>query len=403
MRRVSSLRDGAPAYPHGDIPDDVLYRHCTDQVPPVVRMKHLLRWTLHRSAPQALGTAPMPRPPRVRHTRRPGDDGALSLLAPVPSDVARTLSEQEAQQVAEAAPILQKVLDDTLRDLNDGLIGISWLRQSRDKEGRARQPHPRNTSNEHAARQMGGMLDQLHKELAAWETYEHAAAQLHAEADELEAQAAQLRESATERRRGRTSAVTSPAADVDEELVMAEEVERGLAAEASDAPQLLWTREDVSDDARRQLGLASSVLAATDELNRAVMAPDRTAAGEQAAWLGTEADPRLDAVELQVDKLQQQVHQLAQLEHLARTYVQRVSARAAHALDERLAAGSATFAGTPTEAQGALATPAAQQRLDTLLAGAHAAPLLAIPPADEAHIQGLDPRQLLRALASAPP
>ena len=61
MRRVSSLRDGAPAYPHDDIPDDVLYKHCSDQVPPVVRMKHLLSWTLHRSIPQALAEASLPR------------------------------------------------------------------------------------------------------------------------------------------------------------------------------------------------------------------------------------------------------------------------------------------------------------------------------------------------------
>lgn len=76
LRRVSSLRDGAPAYPHDDIPDDVLYKHCSDQVPPVVRMKHLLNWTLHRSIPQALAEAP---PPRIGRRRRhgkihPGDD-----------------------------------------------------------------------------------------------------------------------------------------------------------------------------------------------------------------------------------------------------------------------------------------------------------------------------------------
>ena len=151
MRRVSSLRDGAPAYPHDDIPDDVLYKHCSDQVPPVVRMKHLLSWTLHRSIPQALAEASLPRLGRRRHGKSRWDqDDELALLAPIPPDVSRELNDLERQHIAEVSPILHRVVQETLRDLNDGLIGISWLRHVKKCASRTHHPHPRNASNRHA-------------------------------------------------------------------------------------------------------------------------------------------------------------------------------------------------------------------------------------------------------------
>lgn len=125
-RRVSQLRDGGSAYPHSDVPDEALYRHCSDQAPPVVRMKHLLNWTLHRSTDQALGAA------QPKRRMRPGrTDPIDALLAPSPQHVDLPVSELDSQKYAEAAPIITRIIDETLRDLNDGMIGISWLHQSK--------------------------------------------------------------------------------------------------------------------------------------------------------------------------------------------------------------------------------------------------------------------------------
>ncbi|KOS16179.1 kinetochore protein mis13 [Malassezia pachydermatis] len=373
MRRTSSLRDGAPAYPHDDIPDDILYRHCSDQVPPVVRMKHLLCWTLHRSLAQALGESPMPRLSRRRHGKsRAVEDGGLSLLHEVPKEAAHTLSEHEKQQIAEVSPLLRKVIDETMRDLNDGLIGISWLRHAKSKESHPLQPHPRNQSNRQAVKQLSGMLHQLDTELASWKEYEDMMQRLHAEADQMEAQAAHIREQATERRKGRASASNvSSDTEADEEQVIAEEVERGLSG--SREATLPWTLDDADEHTRRQLDLVQTIVSATDELNQAVLADDHASHSTRTDLAGTEVDPRLDTLELSVDKLHQRLHVLYQMERLAHDYIQRISHRAAHALQERTSASLASFSGTSLDTEGTdpAMSAQAQKRLDTLLAGIH--------------------------------
>ncbi|WFD03071.1 hypothetical protein MOBT1_001760 [Malassezia obtusa] len=383
MRRMSSLRDGAPAYPHIDVPDQVLYRHCSDQAPPVVRMKHLLNWTLHRSIPQALGEEALPRLGKSATRSR-----EVALLQPIPAHAASALTDQEKQKFAETAPILRKVIDDTLRDLNDGLIGISWLRQSKDQEHRSLQPHPRNQSNAHAAQQLEGMQRQLQAELEAWEEHEAGVQQLHAEADRFEMLAAQARE-----QNARGKARSTPDEDADEDHAIAAEIERALSGAVDgdeEAPQ--WTAADLDDVTRAQLELADNVLQSVDDLNAAVVAKQQDEPGAEIP--GTETDAHLRTLEFSIDRLQTRLHTISQLDEVASKYLGQVATRASQALQERTSAGLASFAAPHGEEEGA--EPSEQQRLDRLLAGVREPSESAAPDAAATHT---DTRELLRALA----
>lgn len=390
MRRMSSLRDGAPAYPHIDVPDQVLYRHCSDQVPPVVRMKHLLNWTLHRSIPQALGEEPLP-----RLSKSVSRSFELAHLHAIPAHALSPLTDQEKQKFAEASPILRKVLDDTLRDLNDGLIGISWLHQSHGKEAHVLQPHPRNQSNAHAAQQLEGMQRQLQAELEAWAEQEEGIQRVQAEADHFEALTAQVREQ-TSRRKAHTSSATE---DVDEDQAIAAEIEHLLAGTSlPDAESALqWTVSDLDDATRAQLDLSHDVLQAADDLNAAVAAQQE----EQmpgATIPGTETDARLRTLELCLDQIQMKLHTMTQLDSVAASYLGQVATRASQALQERTSAGLASFAPPAADDEEA-AEPGEQQRLDALLAGLRDTRPSLSEGTTSATDSATDTHQLLRALA----
>lgn len=382
---MSSLRDGTPAYPHIDVPDQALYRHLSDQAPPVVRMKHLLNWTLHRSIPQALGEAPMPRLGKAS-----AHNAELALLHAIPPHAARALTEQEKQKLAETAPLLRKVIDDTLRDLNDGLIGISWLNQSKDHEPRSLQPHPRNQSNAHAAQQLEGMQQQLHAELAAWEAQEECLQRIQVEAERYTQLAAEVREQSA-KDKGRASATGD---DADEDDAIAAEIDAALASHAAEDAEhgVLWTAADLDEATRAHLALADEVLQAAHELNAAAVAKRDQEPGSDIP--GTETDAHLRTLELRADEIEMRLHAVGQLDALAAKYLGQVATRASQALQERTSAGLASFAAPQGEEDAT--EPSEQQRLDALLAGVRA-PSEGAPP--EPAVPHADARELLRALA----
>ncbi|WFD06636.1 hypothetical protein MVES1_001990 [Malassezia vespertilionis] len=402
MRRVSSLRDGTPAYPHVDVPDDVLYRHITDQVPPVVRMKHLLDWTLHRSLQQALGAEAMPQVSK-RAMRKARESGPMLFCSP-PSRVQRPLSEQEKQQFAEAAPTLRKVTDHVLHDLNDGLIGISWLSQSSEIRTESLQPHPRNLSNTHAAEQLEGMKEQLAMELKTWKGHEEEIAKLNSESDTLESLASQLREQSTSRRKARASA-SGFTDDGDEDQAIADEVELAMHGSASDVKNLAWSVADLDEPTTAQLAYANGVLASTCALNDAVTARgqgQRYVDQDDSSLCGTEVDPRLLSLETVVDKLNMSLYSISQLDRVAGDYIMQVSARAAQALQERAAASDAGFVAR-AESRGAETgigvEYAAAHRLDTLLASIRDPQPDTRVGSDSDPLIQVDTRTILRALA----
>ncbi|WFD44063.1 hypothetical protein MPSI1_002728 [Malassezia psittaci] len=379
-RRTSSLRDGAPAYPHIDVPDHVLYRHCSDQAPPVVRMKHLLNWTLHRSIPQALGAEPMP-----RLGKSSSRNVELALLHSIPPHVASALTEQEKQKLEEATPLLRKVIDDTLRDLNDGLIGISWLHQSKGKERETLKPHPRNESNLHAMKQLEGMRNQLQAELSSWTKQEEELSGLDAEARRLNELSHELSDSLHSDEDHRT-----------EDERIAEEVAHGLTgAWPSDLDideTQRWTATDLDQDTREQLEFAQNVLQCTEAMNEAISAQRQNLPSENIP--GTETDERVPIIELSLDKIHAQLHRFQQLDEASKLYLEHVATRASEALQERTNAGLATFA---TETSGDFSSGAGeQQRLDRLLANIRQ-PSQSVT--NETTPSWADARDLLRALA----
>ncbi|WFC99553.1 hypothetical protein MYAM1_002298 [Malassezia yamatoensis] len=379
-RRTSSLRDGAPAYPHIDVPDQVLYRHCSDQAPPVVRMKHLLNWTLHRSIPQALGSEPMP-----KLGKSSSRNVELALLRSIPPHVVSALTEQEKQKLEEATPLLRKVIDDTLRDLNDGLIGISWLHQSKGKERETLKPHPRNESNFHAMKQLEGMRNQLQTELRSWNKQQKGLAGLDAEAGRLNQLSQQLSDS-----------LHSDEDQGTEEERIAEEVAYGLVGtwpnELDVDETQRWTITDLDKDTSEQLKFAQNVLQCTEAMNEAISAQRQNLPSENIP--GTETDEHVPAIELSLDQIYAQLHRFQQLDQASKLYVEHVARRASEALQERTNAGLATFATQNSEDPWTGAGE--QQRLDRLLANIRQ-PSQSLN--NETSASQTDARDLLRALA----
>ncbi|WFD31605.1 hypothetical protein MSPP1_002644 [Malassezia sp. CBS 17886] len=366
-------------------------------------MKNLLSWTLQRSVPQALGEAPLPRMsrrlarpdalgPGHSDTRTRGD--GTGLLEPLPGRLERRLTDLEEQKLAEAAPIVRKVIDETLADLNEGLIGISWLHQSKGKEVEALQPHPRNISNSHAAEQLNGILQKLHTELRTWSGHETDVEQVQREAADISARAARMGEQPT-KRRGRASA----ADDVDEDAAIEKEISDALrqATQHSNDARA-WSLEDTDEATRTQLALADGVMSTTAALDDAVQAHAQGDA-RMHALQGTETDERVGDMEFYVDSMQARLHTLSQLDTTARSYLTQVSTWASQALRDRTTAEKAGE-GRAMEERSALAG-AEEERLDALLAGIRdAGDDGAGEATDTTAAAAADTRGVLRALAA---
>lgn len=190
QRRVSSLRDGTVAYPHEDVPDYELFRHCSDQLPPVVRMKHLVGWILKRSLDIASGKKELPVRPRDAAKKTKGK-AKESNEFPV-------FTEAELELVRSRDSELAAVLEQLLNDLNDSVFGVNWMGHNDEVsidqvlccaepklDGRTNntcdpwkfllqadkkhlQPHPRNESNRKAAAQLSAIVDAMRSESQAW-------------------------------------------------------------------------------------------------------------------------------------------------------------------------------------------------------------------------------------------
>ncbi|SPO49357.1 uncharacterized protein PSANT_07050 [Moesziomyces antarcticus] len=304
QRRVSSLRDGTAAYPHEDVPDHELFRHCSDQLPPVVRMKHLVGWILKRSLDIARGKAELP----------------------VRSRDAAKKAKGKAKE-ADELPIgeFDSVLQQLLTDLNDGVFGISWMGATDEKEGKRQTPHPRNESNRKASAQLSAIVEAMRNESLAWSKELTRLEDYEAETSRLEAL-------------------------VDDEG----------AAESGDV--IAWDRHDLDEAGLQQLRDAEAAMEWLQKLEaedaadapkaksrtkgRASRAAQARGADDDNEQLqGTEHDPRWADVEFNVDLLRSRSHQFAQLESLASRYVRTVSAHAAQALRDRTSSSSA-LAGT---------------------------------------------------------
>ncbi|SPO30941.1 uncharacterized protein UTRI_05435_B [Ustilago trichophora] len=360
QRRVSSLRDGTAAYPHEDVPDHELFRHCSDQLPPVVRMKHLIGWILKRSLDIATGKAELPVRSRDA-AKKPKGKAKESNELPL-------FTQAELELVRSRDSELATVLEQLLNDLNDGVFGISWMGRTDDTDNKHLQPHPRNESNRKAAAQLSAIVESMRNESQAWSKELTRLEDYEAETSRLEAL---LQDDST--------------------------------AESGDV--IAWDRQDLDEAGLQQLRDAEAAMDwlrrlqgdspadATKPKPRAKGRSSKAANARQddeTDLKGTEHDPRWSHVEFNVDLLRSRSHQFAQLESLASRYVRTVSAHAAQALRDRTSSSSA-LAGTSSSsvkagrrktAAGTKNGHGGSERLEVLLSGVRESRSITQPSAD---------------------
>ena len=119
-KRVSSLRDGTAAYPHDDVPDRELYRHCSSDLPPVVRMRHLIGWVLKRSIDAALGKVDLAAASSSSDAK--GKKKKLDSGEALP-----VLTDQDKRELELREAAVKRVLEQVLTDLSSGAFSISWM------------------------------------------------------------------------------------------------------------------------------------------------------------------------------------------------------------------------------------------------------------------------------------
>ncbi|PWN52490.1 hypothetical protein IE53DRAFT_367158 [Violaceomyces palustris] len=355
MRRMSSLRDGTAAYPHSDVPEHELYRHCSVDLPPVVRMKHLAGWCLNRSTDQAYGLAEVPPPTaastsktKVKSKSKKGQE-AFSL-PPL------TLEEREA--VAGVRPLMEEIVEKTLRDLNDGVFGISWMgRETKVDSGPSLQPHPRNVSNRANVDRLASLVDAMSRESLAWTTARERLREFEKETAALEAL-------------------------LSEERISLRKDPTSLVMDADEEQEVGWTKEDLDEEGLAQMEGARKALAWLDSLrsgsqqagtnpstngNKAKAAGSNKGKGkvkagreeEDSDVAGSEYDPRWKDVEFNIDLLRSRSHQFSQLEKISSRYVRTVSAQAAQSLRDRT---KTTYAKAPVSKKNLSTTVASSSK-----------------------------------------
>ncbi|TKY88660.1 hypothetical protein EX895_002291 [Sporisorium graminicola] len=322
QRRVPSLRDGTVAYPHEDVPDHELFRHCRDTLPPVVRMKHLVGWILKRSFDIASGKKELP--------VRPRDAAKKSKGKAKESNELPIFTEVELKLVRSRDSELTAVLEQLLTDLNDGVFGVNWMGQGDETDKKLLQPHPRNESNRKAAAQLSAIVEAMRSESQAWSKELTRLEDYEAETARLEAL-----------------------------------LEQDGIAESGDV--IAWDRADLDEAGLQQLRDAEAAVdwlqrlqgggstEAAKPKSRSKGRTSKAAAARQddeADLKGTEHDPRWSDVEFNVDLLRSQSHQFAQLESLAGRYIRTVSAHAAQALRDRTSSSSALAGAASSSAKG---------------------------------------------------
>ncbi len=130
MRRRSSLRNGSIAYPHDNVPDHMLYRHCSSAMDPVSRMKFMLAWALNRSVDAVFTTAAADGAAGEKGAagaKGKGKKGGKAAAA------AASAAAEEAEEVAkrkEVEPLLREIMAKLVEDIDEQEVSVSWFMRS---------------------------------------------------------------------------------------------------------------------------------------------------------------------------------------------------------------------------------------------------------------------------------
>jgi hypothetical protein len=108
-RRVSSLSNGAMAHPHESVPFSELFRHASTSLPDAQRMRTLVSWILRRGVEKA------------KRGEWEVGKGKKKL----------GMKEEEREKVKGMESVLEKVMEETLEELERGRIDVDWNMRAR--------------------------------------------------------------------------------------------------------------------------------------------------------------------------------------------------------------------------------------------------------------------------------
>lgn len=108
-RRVSSLSNGAMAHPHESVPFSELFRHASTSLADAQRMRTLVSWILRRGVEKA----------------KSGEWEVGKGKKKV------GMKEEEREKVKGMESVLEKVMEETLEELERGRIDVDWNTRAR--------------------------------------------------------------------------------------------------------------------------------------------------------------------------------------------------------------------------------------------------------------------------------
>lgn len=342
-RRSSNLRDGTLAHPHPSVPDKELYRHCADDMTPMLRMKHLASWTLDRAREKMASTAlsSIPTTLTLKGRQAKLDEQSDGLW-----------SSQERKVLERCRASVDKVMTFTLRDLGEQKMNLSWIAAASAAKlelSPQPRPNPLNEENLVLAEEYSALVAALRSESARWEQERRSI-----EAYE-EATAALLGSTTSDASQRAIAGALShdvtapPAAGVGELQWSKDDLGIGAYAMLRDAQKALareqsWsTSSSAEGEAEGEAeGMLQAAMRAAAHAHRASMqgngrASKRESDTAAAEWelskiKGSDKDERWSTFEFTTDLLLSQTHRLDRLRLLSSSYTGSISSRAAQAL-----------------------------------------------------------------------
>lgn len=300
-RRVSALRDGAPAYPHPMISDSDLHRHCSTDFDTQDRLRYMAMWALER------GMKPTLEGQRRAHGH---------MMSYVHTAMSRTLEE-----------------------LNAGSLNLNWETRPTLKQGPSQKAHPRNEVNRRTAATLERAISAMQRELDSWERVTE-------ELNESEEEVHKLRPSDD----AVVCTVTSNSLGIKGYAIDATQKSQLSDIQRAFASDFPWLSESASDSARHAAQSSVRHLYGAEALSTTFDGQQRRKGrsstdisrsnGPHAVHQGSHLDPRWSQVELRADLLYSRTHNLTQLRQLAERYLTSISARGAQAISDMLSGAS---------------------------------------------------------------
>lgn len=253
-------------------------------------MTHLAAWTLERSRSKVLETVPSASigsyvGPKGKRTQKDQEQEGSSQW-----------TAQERKLLERCRPSLERVLLDTLRDLNGQTINLSWLNVKKDSRGSnasTTKRNPRNEENRAISEQLSSLVETLRAENTRWEAESSSVEAFERETAELN----RMRSNFTMDQLGSmaSSDVTAPPRIPTEGSSKSSASTAGGAAKAVE-----WDLDDLDEESRAMMRDAQRALAreegwlppSSQETELVEVAVRAAAAAQKNAINGTAGDKR---------------------------------------------------------------------------------------------------------------